>query len=513
MTLSKRLPQAIKSPKNQKRASLIFERIMAVLATANYILVVFDYTYIPLRDFWLQGRVHLFSINLPILEYTFPEEPFVIQSLPVTNWYDWVKGIEPHRDTSAYLERVKDLEQTLVEYRLDSPQVETILADLREMSEDMIDTNPFQVANKTGTLEQIKNIMRDQIPEADESAKTAFNIFWTQAYLSQNNAPEQLDFFKQKVRPLMATNYFRPIGENGKPVDNFGLLDFPFAALFLLEFLARSWFISRRRKGVSWFDAMLWRWYDILLFFPVPYWLRSIRLARILPVMIRLDQAKLVDLQAIKRQASQGFVATIAEDLTEVVVVGVLNQVQSSIRQGELTNFLSEQNMNPYVDLNDTNEVAEISRLVVNLIVNQVLPASQQDIEILLQYTVTKTIDELPAYQGIRQVPGMEQFKNDMTKRTIHQLYQIVYTQIQQLIKEDPKFDELIEQLAETLTNSVRSEMQGKESLDRLEYLLIALIEEVKINYVQRLSQEDMEELMDQTRALRQKKVTQVVDD
>ncbi|NEO28513.1 MAG: hypothetical protein F6K03_16960, partial [Kamptonema sp. SIO4C4] len=157
--------------------------------------------------------------------------------------------------------------------------------------------------------------------------------------------------------------------------------------------------------------------------------------------------------------------------------------------------------------------VAEISRLVVNLIVNQVLPATRNDIEILLQYTVNKTIDELPAYQGVRQLPGMEQFKTNLTKQTIHQLYQIVYTQIQELIKEDEKFDELIEQLSESLTNSIRSEMQAKESIERLEYLLIALIEEIKVNYVQRLSQEDVEELMDQTRALRQRKVTPVADD
>ncbi|MGK7927504.1 MAG: hypothetical protein AB4290_20055 [Spirulina sp.] len=504
MTLSKRIPDSVSN--FVKKKNLLFERGMAVLALLNFILILFDYTYIPLRDFWLQGRVSLISFKLGDFEYQFPEEPMVVHNLPITQFYDSIKGIESNRDTQTYLQRVDEFKDELNSFR--PPQVENILADLRDRSVDMIDTDPFQIANKTGTLERIKNLMRDRVPEADGSAKEAFRIFWSQEYLSQNSASEELAFFDRRIRPLMETNYFRPIGENGQPFDNFGLLDFPFSALFLLEFLARSWFISRQRKGVSWRDAMLWRWYDIFLFLPVPHWLRPIRLLRIIPVTIRLHQAQIINMQKIKKQASQGFVAGIAEDLTEVVVVGVLNQVQGSIQRGEFTNILAQQNTNPYIDINDTNEVAEITRVVMELVINKVLPAVRQDIEGLMQYSIEKALKDAPAYQSLKILPGVENATTTLTQQTISQIYQIIYVQIKHLIEEDPEFDKLLEHLVATFTESMRTEIQAKQSIERLEYLLVALIEEVKINYVQRLSEEDMEALMDQTRALRQ--VTQV---
>ena len=82
----------------------------------------------------------------------------------------------------------------------------------------------------------------------------------------------------------------------------------------------------------------------------------------------------MLDLDRIQRQISQGFVASIAEDLTEVVVVRLINQVQSSIRQGDIANWLSRRPVRPYIDLNNTDEVAAISGLFVQLTVYQVPP-------------------------------------------------------------------------------------------------------------------------------------------
>jgi ribosome assembly protein YihI (activator of Der GTPase) len=90
----------------------------------------------------------------------------------------------------------------------------------------------------------------------------------------------------------------------------------------------------------------------------------------------------------------------------------------------------------------------------------------------------------------------------------VHNLYGVLYTQIQHLIEEDPEFDALLDRIVATFTRSMSSEMSAKQSLERMEYLMTALIEEIKVNYVQRLSAEDIEALMDQTRALRQ--VTQI---
>ena len=238
--------------------SLWYEKLIALLALINLILVFFDLNYIPLRNFWLHGRVQLL-IKIGRLELELPQEPLKILPFRVSDWYDWVKGIEPYRDTKQYLQRVEDLENQVNQIGLPNLD-DTILKDLRDRSVKIIETNPFLIAKKTGTLERIKNKMRRHIFDTREASATkAFSIFWSREYLTQKGVRQELNFFDRDIKPLMETNYFRPVGENSEFVDNFGLIDLPFSLIFVLDFLARTWYISRRSTGVSWTDAMLWR--------------------------------------------------------------------------------------------------------------------------------------------------------------------------------------------------------------------------------------------------------------
>ncbi len=475
---------------------------MASLALLNLLLVIFDLSYIPLRDFWLQGKIQLL-VKIGTFEQEFPQHPVKVLPLRVSDWYDWVKGIEPYRDTKQYLERVEELNSQINQVALQREternlqQTDDLLAELRSLSIEMIETNPFQIANKTGTLERIKNKMRLHVSgDKDASAKKSFQVFWSREYLKENGFREELNFFDREIKPLIETNYFRPVGENGEPVNNFILLDLLFFPLFLIDFLSRTWFISRRHTGLSWFDAMLWRWYDAILLIPVFRWLR------VIPVTIRLNEAQLLDLHRIQKQASQGFVATIAEDLTEVVIIRVVNQLQDSIRQGKLSNFLTQQNGREYIDLNDINETAELVKLMANLIVNEVMPKIRPDVEALLQYGIGKVVTESTPYQTLQQLPGVKELKTNLTEQLVQQIYQVFYATLKGAITEDKVFEELLEKLTTNFSQSINSEIKAKQSIQKMEYLLVALLEEVKVNYVENLSEEDIEQILEQKRVL-----------
>lgn len=493
------------TPVNSKRKlpqSLWFERGMALIASANLLLVLFDLSYIPLRNFWLQGR-----ITLPLLNQTLQ-----LPMPAIAKWYDPIKGIEPYRDTDQYLQRVDDLEKTLgitelpslqpdteIIARLRSQQAAEILEDLRRRSIEIVETNPFQVANKTGTLEKIKNRMRDHVLNRREnsSSKVAFRQFWSQNYLEARGIERQLLFFNREIRPLIETNYYRPIGENGEFIDSFWLLDLPFIILFGLEFVARTWLISRRHVGVSWLDAMLWRWYDIFLLLPFWRWLR------IIPVTIRLNQADFIDLDRIQKQISQGFVAKLAEDITEVVVISVINQLQSSIRGGDMMKWLSQREVRPYIDINDTDEVAALTTLVMRLVVDRVLPKIQPDIEALLHHNLAKTIKQSPAYQKLEQLPGLDQLQHQLTERLAKDITNTLYEGLHMALQEDPVGEQLFKRLIEHLSEAVGSEVQAKQTSQRIQSLLTDLLEEVKINYVERMSEQDLEAVLEQTRTIR----------
>ena len=188
---------------------------MALLALVNFTLVLFNMTYITLRDFYFDYIPSLIKI------------------------YDPIKGIEPNRDTEKYLDIFEEL-ITKIPRGVDSLVVQEQLEELRELSVDMINQNPFAVANKSSSLEKIKNRIRDRIPNPEDSAKESFKTFWNQEYLTKNQLTDELEWFETEIQPLMAKNYYRGIGESGGLTDYFARIDVPFIIIFSLEFLGLS---------------------------------------------------------------------------------------------------------------------------------------------------------------------------------------------------------------------------------------------------------------------------------
>ena len=457
--------------KVSQQTSLWFERIMAITATVNLVLVVFDLSYVPWRDFYFR-RV--------------PE---------ITRLYDPIKGIEPHRDTKKYLEAVAGLENQVTQTGLISPQVKAKLAEVRFLSKEMIDTNPFAGAGKSGTLEKIKNRMREHIGQ--ESSKAAFNTFWSQEYLSKHGWNQEIDFFNQKIRPGIAKNYYRKIGENGEFLDNFWIIDLPFVILFATELLGRTFLIKRKYSHLSWLEAILWRWYDLLLL--IPFW----RWLRVIPVTIRLDQAKLIDFYVIRRQIHQGILANFAEEITEIVVVQVINQFQGSIQRGEITRWLLESDhARSYIDINNINEVEAITGLLMKTLVNQVLPKIQPEVNAILCHSMEVACQQLPGYNNILMLPGLGKAQTQISEQLATQITNNIYAALSTTIK-DPVAAKLSTQLIEKFTTSFTSEIKKKQVLQEIQSLLNDFLEEVKINYVQRLSQEDIDKILEETRKMR----------
>jgi hypothetical protein len=457
--------------KSSQRPNLWFEKLMAILATVNLGLVLFDISYVNWRDFYYR--------NLPKL----------------TQVYDPVKGIEPHRETNNYLQTVNKLQEQVNLTGVQSPQVEILLQELRSQSTEIIESNPFAAANKSGTLEKIKNRMREHIKQ--ESAKQAFNSFWSQQHLAANGWQQEINYFDKQIRPLIAINYFRHIGENSELIDNFWLIDLPFVIIFAVELLGRSFLIKRRYSGFSWVDAVLWRWYDLLLL--IPFW----RWLRIIPVAIRLDQAKLISLHHLRQQIHRGIVASFAEELTEIVVVRVINQVQVSIQRGELTNWLFQKDsQRPYIDINNVNEVEALAGLLVKTTVYNVLPKIQPELIAILRHNIDTAFNQSPLYRNFQNLPGVTQMQNQLSEQIATQVTTGVYTALVSAT-EDPVAAKLSSKLMERFSDALAAELKQKHTVSTIQSLLTDFLEEVKLNYVQRLSEEDLEKVLEQTRQLR----------
>ncbi len=511
-----------------RRKTLWFERVMAIAATLNLALVVFDLTYVSWRNFWLQGNIPIpfttTKIHVPLPQVDCRDRslaantpPRTIRQSAITCAYDPIKGIEPNRDTEQYLDTVAQLEDLVyqqgVTVGLQSPQGQQLLTQLQQQSTEMIALNPFEVAGKSGTLEKIKNTMRERVRDRANlknlSATQAFQIFWsTNAasapnYLTPASWKTEIAWFNKQIRPLIATNYYRTIGENGEPTNHFWILDAPFVLLFLLEFLARTFYVSRRYTSLNWLDAMVWRWYDVPLFLPFSVLVPSLALLRVVPTGLRLHQAEVIDLHAINARARQGFVGAIAEEITEVVVVQVVNQLQAAVQRGELSQFLERSASRQYIDINNINEVEVISKQLIQLVVYQTLPKVKPDLEALLTHSIGSILSQAPAYRGLTALPGIGSVPHQITERIVSDVTQVLYDTLKAGL-EDEKAAQLTAQLVQKFGNTLLAEARQQDNLEELQHLISDLLEEIKINYIQRISAEDATMVLDQTRRIKQ---------
>jgi hypothetical protein len=351
------------------------------------------------------------------------------------------------------------------------------------------------VANKSGTLAKIKNQMRSRIGK--ESAREDFAIFWSQDYLSQAGWQQEIQFFNTHTRPLLQTNYYRGIEESGKFIDYFWLIDLPFVILFGLEFLTRSFYISRH-AGLTWPKAMLRRWYDVFLLLPFWRWLRAIS------VTIRLYQANLLNLEPFREQIKYDFVANFAEELTEIAGIRMIDQLQESIQRGEVgLGWLRTRTNHPYININNTDEVKAIATRLLNLSVYEVLPKIQPDLKALLQHSIESILNQSPMYRQLHDVPGLSHLPPQLTEKLVTDISQTAYSSLRTFL-EDPVAVELFDRLIQNFSEALEVEVKKKQNIQELQSLLIDLLEEIKINYVKGIAEGGVEKSLEESQQLRQ---------
>ena len=191
-----------------------------------------------------------------------------------------------------------------------------------------MDSNPFISSGQAGTLEKFKNRLRARtgLESARESAKLLLNP----EHLERSPWSQERQFWSQQILPLVESNYWRSIDENGRPSDLSWRIDTPFQLLFLLDILLRAWRLKQRYPAIRWRDALLRRWIDLPLLLPFARWLRLI------PVTERLCGAGLLQLEPLRAVISRGVVALLAVELFEVIAIRVVDALQQLIRSPQL---------------------------------------------------------------------------------------------------------------------------------------------------------------------------------
>ena len=150
--------------------SLVAARILALVVTANFCLVVFDLTYIKFREYYLKIDQHQQqSENTP---------------------------------QNQYLQQVDQLEKTINQFGFESQDVKLALEQVQKSSVELFINNPpFPVLNSYGTLAEIQKRFQNQVKA--NNFQQALELFWSPVYFNQKTWKKQLLFFNQNIRFLI----------------------------------------------------------------------------------------------------------------------------------------------------------------------------------------------------------------------------------------------------------------------------------------------------------------------
>lgn len=365
------------SPRGKARWAFEFlaNWLLLVLAIVNLALVLFDFSYIDLR--------HHYQKVAP----------------QWTALYDThIKKIEPHRTTQTYLESA---EETFALLRHDpaSSAAKAALENMQAQSLAMIQEDPFARAHLSGVFEKVKNRMRDHMNH--ESARQSFREYWSTENLVGAHLAREEAFFAKELRPLLARNYYRDIGENGKPYDAFWMIDLLFIPFFLLEFVIRGAAGLQAGRYASWKAVVMDRWYDMVYFIPLGVYfvpmatMGPLHLVRMVSVGYRMQRLGLIDLMS-PAQAQVGRVMNI---VTDMVNFKLLTNYQESITKVDLAKTL--QSLTPA-------QKQELSRFIdrnVTMVVTKVVPAVSPELEALVTRAVYQAMEQSPAYQSLKRLP------------------------------------------------------------------------------------------------------------
>lgn len=457
-----------KAFRERPKRFLLLDLGMLSLAVVHLLLLFFDVTYLHLRStysHWL---------------------PAVVQA------YDPMKGIEPHRFTEDY-------QSAAHRYFLNCPRVSTKqVRDMQQRSQEMIEENPFEGADLSGALEQMKARMRNHT-SINNSSKQAFDFYWKQAC-----SPGEQQFYMTEIEPLLQLNYWRRTGTNGKPVDYFVYVDLFFVSIYLLEFLM-SWILAIRRFGKEQKILYpLYHWYDIVSCIPLQQF-RFLRLLRIGVILYRLVRSDYIQLKhSALYRALMRYQRIIMEEISDQVALNILNNIQAKTKLGTNRDLLEETLRSHRHEIRDVI-VANLQTLEL-----PTLQTRQPEIVVEIAQVVMESIEATDDYQRLVNLPLVrpivEQLLNEHKIAMITEQTMDAFLDHWQERLQSEKLQSLLCDLIDDILDQAIRLSLNERIQDLIEDINLQVLEELKESSTAKIWRAEQQELLVERVARREKK-------
>ena len=357
----------------------------------------------------------------------------------------------------------------------------------------MIDTNPFQASGASGTLEKINARLRQraQLDSASQAAERLLSPSW----LASHPWSGERQFWREQVLPLVATNYWRSIDDNGRPTDHFWRYDLLlFQSVFALDILLRVIRLRRLLPGLGWGEALLRRWIDLPLLLPFWRWLR------LAPVVQRLQSSRLINLEPLRAVISRAVVALLAVELFEVMALQLIDGIQGLIRSGRWPNRIRALRSHQTVVNHDERELVELVRIWAPLLLVQVAPRLAPELQGVLGHALQQSLQNTMVPPPLRQLQPLLQvekgFSRQLAAGVVDSLIDLTRTTGERLGRRDDQQLELLQRFIDRFWEELAAALESGPALERSQQLLCAVLEEFKGTYVSQINRSGIETLI-----------------
>lgn len=248
---------------------------------------------------------------------------------------------------------------------------------------------------------------------------------------------------------------------------NFPTYDMMFVGVFLIEFVFR-WTVSVYRKAYhKWFFYPFIHWYDLLGCIPVGS-MRWLRILRVISIFYRLHKYKIVDFsQTYIAQLLKKYLNIIVEEISDRVVINVLNGVQNEIKSGSLVvERISKEVLSPQREV-----ISDWVSHRINDLNASVYRPRREDFKAYVDKTITESLKEAPKLKLLDSLPIVGPTLAEILDDTVSV---VVFSVVDRLFADlgNSKNDVLVSELTEhimhqfTLPSDTMNEASAKVILE-----------------------------------------------
>jgi hypothetical protein len=424
---------------------LLWDGLMVYLAIINVLFIGFDFTYLWFRAFYV---THV---------------PWIARN------YDPVKGIEPYPATLEYLQQV-DATRALLERSAPAAEIQAQLDELQRLSVELVDENPFVIYRP---VEGPAAIAFWIVTEAgyppvaaveSERIKEAFRAFWS---YDPQELPQRLALFDEKIRPIMAPNYFRVYDPDSLKFKDWSwLIDLPFLLLFATEFFVRWGIAIRRHTHKAWYLFPLFNWYDALGL--IPYF-RIFRLFRVVSIYLRLHRSEMTAIgQDVVSRTVKYVVRVIAEEITDLVTLRILDATQAKVQKGVYAEVFHK-------------ELAERKDVLRDGVVRTLRDVAgdgelRESVREFLRLNLDQSVASAPALRGIP-------LPDPVLRRLVRAVGDAIFDSLVRTVADtlhDERGAELLESIVDEIVDSALADFAGEDLDELVKSIAVAMIERTK---------------------------------